>query len=217
MTGLEAPTIIGLVTGTINIVSALKTTYDAANNTQGLPQAFNEVAERLPLVRDTLQVTEDRLRALSPDEPTSSAIRTTVKEAHEKARKLEIIFQKCLPHEDASRLSRYVAALRILGKGNKVEVLMRGLLENVQDLANNQAIRAATAEQVSALARAVEAVGALEPSVSDDLIDLPSNAVRNHHSGSGDIYSAAGMAEVFNAKDNARQYRATTMNFGGQE
>ncbi|RYC66034.1 hypothetical protein CHU98_g134 [Xylaria longipes] len=180
MTGLEPPAIIGLIAGTIGIAGAIKAIYDAADNTQGLPQAFHEVANRLPLILDALQVAENQLKARDVSEAILDAIQTTVKDANEKASELEAIFQKCLPHDDASRFDRYVAALRTLGKGHKVELLMKALLENVQDLANNQAIRSATTDQISALVEAVEAVGALEPSVSDDLIEPTSNATRNH-------------------------------------
>ncbi|KAJ6279061.1 hypothetical protein J3E71DRAFT_355037 [Bipolaris maydis] len=75
-------------------------------------------------------------------------------------------------------------------------------------------MRVATREQIIKLSEALDAVLAVEPSVSDELIEGASAASRNVHMGKGDIYSADGKAEQFNAKDNARQFRAETMYFG---
>jgi hypothetical protein len=51
MTGVvEAGTVIGLISGVISIIEATKTIYDAAKDVKGQPDAFRQVAARLPLV-----------------------------------------------------------------------------------------------------------------------------------------------------------------------
>ena len=55
MTGVvEAGTIVGLISGVILIIEATKTIYDAAKDAKGQPEAFRQVAARLPLVRELL-------------------------------------------------------------------------------------------------------------------------------------------------------------------
>lgn len=211
----EASAVIGLISGVIAIVEAIKTVYDAAGDASVLPKAFREVAQRLPLIRDTLRIAEGQLRGPNVDEASSAAIKDAVENCKAKAEKLENIFQECVPPADASTFDRYLAALRSLGKGHKVEVLMKGLLENVQNLANNNAIKAATGEQIAKLAEAIEAVSAMEPSVPDEMIKTPTVTGRNVHTGTGDLYAADGNAKQFNAKGNAKQFHATTMSFGG--
>lgn len=52
MSGVEAITILGLISSIIAIVDGIKRVHDTASNTRGLPEAFREVAARLPIVQD---------------------------------------------------------------------------------------------------------------------------------------------------------------------
>ena len=45
------------------------------------------------------------------------------------------MFNKVIPKENASRVERYLKAIKTLGKGGKVERLMKGILEDIQLLA----------------------------------------------------------------------------------
>ena len=57
MTGIvEAGTVIGLISGVISIIEATKAVYDAAKDAKGQPEAFRQVAARLPLVNDIPQI-----------------------------------------------------------------------------------------------------------------------------------------------------------------
>jgi translation initiation factor 2 beta subunit (eIF-2beta)/eIF-5 len=210
----EASSIIGIVSGVIAIVDGIKKVYDAAGDAEGLPVAFRSVAERLHLIRETLKAVEEQLGTATMDKDSYQAIKSNVERAKVKAEQLDTIFEKCVPSADASRYDRYVAALRTLGKGHKVEILMKELLESVQDIANQRAIRAVTEEHITKLVEAIENVSAIEPSVSDETIDGSGGIGKYVHTGPGDLYSAEGHAEQYNAKDNARQYRAQTMTFG---
>lgn len=210
----EASAIISLVSGVVTIVDGIKTIYDAAGDAEGLPAAFRTVAERLPLIRETLKVVEEQLQGANMSKDAYEAIQGNVERARLKAEQLDTIFQKCVPSEDASRFDRYVGALRTLGKGHKVEILMKELLESVQDIANQRAIRVATEEHIAKLVGAMEDLLSMGPSVSDETIDGSGVSGRIIHTGTGDLYSAEGQAQQFNAKDEARQYHAHTMSFG---
>jgi hypothetical protein len=48
---------------------------------------------------------------------------------------LDELFNKVIPKENASRVERYLKAIKTLGKGGKVERLMKGILEDIQLLA----------------------------------------------------------------------------------
>ena len=61
MSGVEAIAILGIISSVISIVDSTKQVYDAASNTNGLPEAFREVAARLPVVRDILDSAKQRV------------------------------------------------------------------------------------------------------------------------------------------------------------
>ncbi|KAL2007644.1 hypothetical protein VTN00DRAFT_7626 [Thermoascus crustaceus] len=80
-----------------------------------------------------------------------------------KAETLSRIFEEVAPKSTTSRTKRYSAALRMIGKENQVEALMKGILMDVQMLAAdhtikaaNHAIEAATQEQVRQLEEAIK-------------------------------------------------------------
>ena len=54
MSGAETIAVLGFISSIISIVDGNKQAYDAAKNAQGLPEAFREVAGRLPTVRNIL-------------------------------------------------------------------------------------------------------------------------------------------------------------------
>ena len=74
----------------------------------------------------------------------------------EKATRLEKIFEKVVPQAGASRSDRYFFAVRTVGKGSRVESLMKGILEDVQLLAGNRVMRLATETSLRELEKAAE-------------------------------------------------------------
>lgn len=166
MSGAEAGLVIGLISGTIAIVNAIEKVYDAAKDQQGLPAAFREVAERLPLVHNILDNAEAHAKSGRVDNEASKSILEPCKSRVEK---LEKIFREVLPQEGGSRLDRYYTAARTLGKGGKVETLMKGILDDLSVLSVQNGMN--TEEQVEKLAKAITAVSALEPSVPDRVFD----------------------------------------------
>jgi hypothetical protein len=54
MSGAEATAVLRVIASIISIVDGAKKVYDAAANAQGLPEAFREVAARLPIVQNII-------------------------------------------------------------------------------------------------------------------------------------------------------------------
>jgi hypothetical protein len=63
MSSAEAGLVLGLISGTIAIVDAIQKVCDATKDYQGLPAAFREVTERLPLVHSILDNAEARAKS----------------------------------------------------------------------------------------------------------------------------------------------------------
>ena len=205
MSGIaEAEAIIGLISAIIAIIDAAKRVYDAASDATGLPEAFREVAQRLPLVKVTLLTVEREADAGHWDASRSAAVKKTLESSQTKSTKLEKIFKDVIPGETASRIDRYVAAARTLGKGSRVETLMKGILDDMSLVAGNQ---------VAGLSEAIAAISELKPSLTAE--QLPEQDVGYSHSGSGDINHVEGNQYV--NKGAGKQYNfgtVTTLNLG---
>ncbi|KAF5586011.1 Het-eN [Fusarium subglutinans] len=176
MSGIE---VIGLVSAILTILETIGQLSDAIKNAKDLPPAFREVADKLPIVREILQSVEKHL-STSADQRTDEAIQAVLKHCREKAKKLEKLFKAVDPSEDTSSFRRYALMVRSLGKGHRVEVLSKGMMEDVKLLVQNHTAQAATEEQVAKLTEAIEEISSMEPSLAEE------EAVSQTHYGSGD-------------------------------
>ena len=91
---------------------------------------------------------------------------------------LRDLFDKIIPEENASRVERYHKAVKTLGKGGKIESLMKGMLEDIQLLANiktmtttsvEKIIKTVTAAQEEKITKAITDVAAWPPSVPENI------------------------------------------------
>jgi hypothetical protein len=176
---VEAGTVIGLISGVISIVEATKTEYDAIKDAKGQPEAFRQVAARLPLVNEILQSAKERSRTL--DESTREALKPTIKSCKAKAEDLKKLFQEVIRKDDDKWYDRYKKAVGTLGKGDKVECLMEGMLKDIQVLACERLIGIATYTQMKELEEAIKEMNEMPPSLPDK-----ARSVIQTHSGSGD-------------------------------
>ncbi|RYP63005.1 hypothetical protein DL771_009490 [Monosporascus sp. 5C6A] len=167
MSGAE---VIGLISGIIAVVGATVKVYRAATDASGLPEAFRDVAKRLPLVQETLQTARGCLNTADPDEAFCNAIKPVLEGCEDKAKRLATIFEKVVPQADASRMERYLLAARTLGKGDTVESLMKGMLDDVQLLTGNHVAKLPTEAAIARLVRtAIDDVSAIPPSLPTGL------------------------------------------------
>ncbi|RYO74334.1 hypothetical protein DL764_010859 [Monosporascus ibericus] len=172
MSGAE---VIGLISGIIAIISATVKVYGAATDASGLPEAFRDVAKRLPLVQETLQTAREYLNTADPEEAFYNAIKPVLEGCEDKAKRLAAIFEKVVPQADVSIMERYLLAARTLGKGDTVESLMKGILDDVQLLTGNRVTKLPTKAEIAHLIRAaIDEVSAIPPSLPAGL-DAPIN------------------------------------------
>jgi hypothetical protein len=74
----EAALVLGLISAAITAIDAAKTLYDAAHDAKGLPEAFREVGERLPIVHDILQKAQEQVNNGKVKEATCKAVKSVV-------------------------------------------------------------------------------------------------------------------------------------------
>ena len=164
MAGVEAIAILGIISSVVSIIDGTKKVYDAASNTTGLPEAFRVVAARLPLVHDILESAKQQIKEGDTYKVSHKALKDVVEGCQSKARKLEKLFQKVIPADDSSTAERYLLAVKTMGKGNRVESLMREMLEDLQLLAIKHGMVSKTDTREKELVKAIEELAALQTS-----------------------------------------------------
>lgn len=213
MSGAEAILVLGVISSVIAIVDETKKVYDAATNTAGLPEAFREVASRLPIVRNILGSAKQHINDGDVNEVSCKGVKNVVRACEIKATKLDELFREAIPADGASNLKRYYKAVKACGKGNEVENLMKGMLEDVQLLACERGIKTASKAQQEQMAKAIIEVSAISPSVPEHVFQETSFTANNSGPGTQTNYNAQG---EYIAQGSARQYNAPggTMHFG---
>ena len=220
MSGAEAVTVVGVISSIITIVEHIKRVHDALANQQGLPATFREVAGRLPIVRDTLELARQHIDDGRADD---AGVMQVVKACQSKTRNLDNLFQKTILGDRASFRERYWKALKVLGKGNKVEDLMKGILVDVQLLACEHGMRVATPSQQTQISEAITDVSALPSSAPDDVFQDSGFAANSFGSGAqanapwGNIAPGFNIAPLGNIapRGNIVQDTAKLYNSGG--
>jgi hypothetical protein len=211
MSGAEAIVVLGVISSIISIIDGTKQIYDAATNAQGLPEAFRDVAGRFPIIRNILGSAKQHIDKGDVDEDSCKGVKHIVEACEEKAKKLDELFHKAIPADGASGLKRYYKAVKAYGKGNEVENLMKGMLEDVQLLACEHSMKTATKAQHEQIVQAITAVSAIPSSVPEH--EFQETGFTANNSGPGTQYNAQG---EYIAQGNARQYNSAggAMNFG---
>jgi hypothetical protein len=213
MSGAEAILVLGVISSVITVVETIVKIYNDVKEADGIPATFREAARRLPLVRDTLRIAESRIHDRSLDEEGCRAIKPTVEECKDKALRLELVFRKVMPQGEFSRLERYRIAIRALGQESKVETLMTAMLGDVQLLAQNHAVKAATEAQVGMLAKAIEELAAMPPSMAEEAVEKSS--ISNYGSGTQNVNTGAGSQN--NNTGGGRQFIGENLYFGKED
>lgn len=179
MSGIEAAGLaLGIISAIISIIDATHQVYEAVKDEAGLPTNFKKSAAKLPLISKLLEDAERYVEAA--DEAAKTAFAATLDNCKAQAIQLQELFNKVMPEDGESRWDRYVKAARTIGKGGRVENLVGGILGDLQLLATRYP-EVSSPRTKEKLAKAVEEVTKMEPSLPDGFEQMPTYA----HYGSG--------------------------------
>jgi hypothetical protein len=165
---------LSITAATIAIIGSISSTYNTIQHLRGLPKAFKEVGQNLPLVKETLDLARGQLQTTS-DESVKKAIEPVITACQERAIALKDIFDKLdkamEQQKDANEWSALVNLYRktvvYLGKSHKVETLMQELLDNLRCLAIHQLFKVNNQGLATKLENAINELSAVEPSLPD--------------------------------------------------
>ncbi|KFY30111.1 hypothetical protein V494_08258 [Pseudogymnoascus sp. VKM F-4513 (FW-928)] len=213
MSGAEFIAVAGVVSSIIAIVDGIKQVVDAASEVEGLPKAFRQASNKLPLVSDILEATKHSFETDNVS-GVEKSVTLVIDDCEDKWKTLNGLFDKVIPDETASRLERYHSAVKTLGRGGKVESLMKGMLEDILLLVTiktmtttnvEKVIKTVTTVQEEKVTKAISDVATWPPSVPDDIFQ--DGTYTNINYGTGQYIAQAG-AEQNNFEGNARQYHS---------
>jgi hypothetical protein len=209
MSGAEAGLVVGLISGVISIIEATKTVYDAAKDAKGQPEAFRQVAARLPLVNEILRNAKGRIQKLN--ETKQEALEPIIESCEAKAKSLNKLFWKVARKDDDKWHDRYKKAVATVGKGSKVESLMGEILKDVQVIACEKLEGTATSAQVKELEEAIKEMKEMPSSFEGEAM-----SVVQTHSGSGDNIGHSGSGNIYAGKSHHNQ-NTGDVNYGGKK
>ncbi|KAF3931009.1 hypothetical protein ABW20_dc0101973 [Dactylellina cionopaga] len=210
MSGAEFIAAAGVIASMIAIIDGIKQVVEAALDAEGLPKVFRRASHMLPIISDILVSAKSALD--KKDALVERSIKLTIEDCEENWQKLKGLFDKVIPEDKTKPLDRYYKAVKTLGKGGKVETLMKEILESVQLLTSFKVLTAAKQEEVikvdvakEKLVKSITEVEAWESSVPDNVFEEGSYSLTV--SGSGHIVAQGGNVKQSSFKDNSRQIK----------
>lgn len=184
-----------IITSTLGILSAVDQAYSGIQKLVNLPEAFKEVVRQLPLAEQLLNAAEIVLKD-NPDAKTAAS--DCLADCRKKAIALRNTFEKlkdrtntakeAAPSNDGEGQVEWLASslvetyktslLRVkrMAKANKVEKLMRDIMEKLETLSTLQGFKSAVVwqdklEEITASIEALTGVAEQHPSIDDE--ELP--------------------------------------------
>lgn len=230
MSGAEAIAVLGLISSVIAIIEASRDLYDAASSAEGLHEAFRAVSQNIPLVLNILrdckkaqeQLDQEYSITIDTDlkrdiEESSNAVKPLILACQENAKRLQEIFQKVVPDDDASWVERYKRAAHAVmpGKKRKVEDLMREILEKLQLLHTSRFFKSENEQKNEKKSKELDTAISQLSELSSS---LPEDEGRYSHHGSGAMFINPGLGTQQNYNQSGgyknTQYNGQTQNFG---
>jgi hypothetical protein len=168
MSGFE---VLGLIGNIISITETIIEVYDAFKDLHGLPDAFQEVNKRLPLVEQTLQDVKTQWKNIKSAEE-AKAIQTLLTGCQDKSKELERIFNGIAKSsKDNFVVSAYKSVIGKLGKKGRVETLMDDILKDLSVLVAHKVFQEATQKRVETLNKSRQELASVPPSLLDSEFD----------------------------------------------
>ncbi|KAF3935133.1 hypothetical protein ABW20_dc0102432 [Dactylellina cionopaga] len=209
MSGAEFIIVAGVISSIVAIVDGINEVVSAALDAEGLPKIFHRASHKLPIICGILEAIKSTLEKNAASE-IEAFIKNTIEDCQENWQKLKELFDKVVPEGKALCTERYYKVVKTLGKGGKVEILMKEMLESVQLLATFKILTATRTEEVikidldkEKLAKTIADVAGWESSVPDSIFEEGTYTMTA--SGSGHTVAQGENVKQYLLKDNARQ------------
>jgi tetratricopeptide (TPR) repeat protein len=141
---------VEVISGIFTVIGIIETSIKLFRSVKKLSYASRSVGTRLPIVRDSLKICADQLEPMKDSLPSEACetIAKTLDTCSENAVKLRDIFED-VTH--GNNVSGEEENLQCVQKENKLEELIVSIVQDVQLIANNHAVKSAKSEKFSEL------------------------------------------------------------------
>ncbi|KAF0315645.1 ankyrin repeat protein [Colletotrichum asianum] len=206
MSGFE---IFGLIGTIVAIIDTTIAAYDAIRDLDGLPEAFEEVNNRLPLVQEIFKEAREKTKNATSSSETA-AMKKVLKSSEGKLQKLQKIFLKIAGTQESGAdnfvVSVYQTLVNKFGKKSRVESLMQDILKDLATLTAYAVFEDATKKRAEELGNAAQMLESVPPSLEESDLD-DNTGVRSQVAGR-DINNVSDNATMTKNGDHASNYRA---------
>ncbi|RYN50478.1 hypothetical protein AA0117_g13406 [Alternaria alternata] len=216
MVEIEAGKLADWIDDTISTLNGISKACVDIEQATDLPDAFRTVLGKVTLVTDTLAKAEGHIRNFDQGEEALRTIWKDVEDCMEKALSLRTVFRLVVPRADIARPERYRIAVNDLGKEGRVEILMKGVLEDVYHLAGKceieneaQTIKVIDEAQIQELVDAIEQMSKIPSSLPES---RSGNSINNY--GSGTLNANSGRGTQNNNTGSGKQFIGEKQYFG---
>lgn len=180
MSGAE---VLGIISSTISIIDAIVQICGAIRDASGLPPAFRNVLQQMPLLKGTLKAAQQGMEN-GASEGSHDTLKRTLEGCQTKVNSLEKLFQAVIVQPGASRTTRYTSAIRSFGKEHRVEELMDSISIDMQILTANHAFQTVKTSQIQGL------VTGMRDAMNS--FSSPCCSITNYGTGPQSIHSSTG-------------------------
>lgn len=189
MASFETNNVLALTRATISTLQNSYDVYSDRSDADSLPSAFQVVAQHLQVLCEALKAANEQVRALK-DEEMCKEIKSTAAGCGEKAKLLDRLFLRVVLAPAAETMGRYQEAAREIGKGHRVETLMKGIMEDTKlFLTVKEDMTAATEPHLELLLKSIKEVSKIPPSLS---VEGQTSGYNNYGSGTQNINNGDG-------------------------
>lgn len=195
--------IIPLIDNTILLLSSAEKAYEKVQNDNQLKVSFHSAGEGLVDVISALQSIKPLIGSANSGGDIEAA-ETSVRECQKKAKLSKRLFVHIAEAPPNKRLHGYMTYLALQDDDQMAEILVRGMMANVCDLAKQAGVAETIKSSLKKLAWAIEE---LDEEISKQKTNGKAGTV--HHSGVGDLYSAKDAATQINNTGTGNQYNGT--------
>ena len=155
MSGAEALAVIGIIANILQLLDftskAISRVKEYGEDARDIPKTFRDIQTRLPLVVQILGEIETRVSHGQVSEESCKALKGVMGDCRAKFAELEIIFEKVLPQDNASKGKRVWKGLVSLRQDKKVEEISQALWRSLQSLTLFHVVAAPTIREIQAV------------------------------------------------------------------
>ncbi|RGP72617.1 hypothetical protein FLONG3_6625 [Fusarium longipes] len=174
----------------------------------GLPQSLRDTAARLPLIQSSLTIAAHGIKEDSDAPEAYAALEAVLQACSDRAFQLHHIFEAMIPSVGSTRTHRLLKAVRSFPQVDNANVLVEGILADLQVLTLNHVVRSATREQIKEL-MGTPTKHAVE---RDAAVTLNNNGIGRQyvHTGQGNQNIACHSATQINGNFNGGAFNFTS-------